>query len=72
MTKKHFKELADGFKRLRPEGEFTPERQRLFVVWAACTKMVAGVCESANPRFDRERFLTAAGYFENNDTIRRV
>lgn len=72
MTKKHFKALAEELRGVRPEGEFSPQRQREFLVWSRCIHAVEDVCREVNPRFDRERFRTACGYYENNDTLKYV
>lgn len=59
MTKKHFRELAKGLHANKPS-DFTHiayDRQR--DTWEDCVRVIADVCAQANPRFDRDKFLTA-------------
>ena len=54
MTRKHFEALAHALEKARPEGTWLESR-----VWEECVHSIANVCESANPLFDRERFVKA-------------
>jgi len=56
MSKKHFVALAKGLKEVRPNAANESHEQ-----WQRDCIMVAIVCEDANPRFDRARFLRACG-----------
>jgi len=53
MTKKHFEALAlairDAKQRVRKAGEFSNLKQ--------LNKEIMDICESANPNFDRVKFL---------------
>lgn len=55
MSKKHFRELARRFWQLKPAEMGTKERG----VWWGMVQAVADVCQSANERFDRGRFIEA-------------
>lgn len=50
MSRKHFIQLALAIKAISNEGE----RRRT-------AELIATVCQSSNPRFDRARFLAACG-----------
>jgi len=58
MSKKHFKEFAETLKHARPDH---PEALK---TWKRITEDIARDCRQFNPRFDRERFLDACGYYE--------
>jgi hypothetical protein len=58
MTKKHFISLAAMFKAERPQPHWDGNK---LTVWNALVVGTADVCRQTNPRFDRERFITACG-----------
>ena len=58
MTKKHFIQLAAGFKAIKPD--FSTQSEA-YGQWAKDVRLVNNVCKAANPLFDEYRFLTACG-----------
>ena len=56
MSKKHFHALALAFAYRRPEPHWDANKR---TQWSLDVASVADVCQQANPRFDRERFLEA-------------
>ena len=63
MTKRHFEALAAALKGARPDST-THGKGALTVAlraWRLAVYRVADACRDANPRFDRARFLVAAG-----------
>lgn len=56
MSKKHFVALANNLFRARPEG-----KGAAFKAWVAAVDAVADASASANPAFDRARFVQACG-----------
>ena len=69
MTKKHFEMLAAALSATRPDlrvdggasGYRMLERQAAFNQWERMVSAIADVAARDNARFDRARFLTAAG-----------
>ena len=68
MSRKHFKELADGLRHARPLwpaadiGRFSdPEAQAAVDQWKSDVRTVADACMYFNGRFDRDRFYRACG-----------
>ena len=70
MTRKHFTELARALYSIRPSGIDSvaigeillgPKNEAIirFEAWFEAVRAVADTCESANPRFDRGRFIAA-------------
>jgi len=66
MTRKDFEALAAALAKVRPlEANDTHEPEVITATfwrihqWGECTLAVADVCESANPLFDRARFIKA-------------
>jgi hypothetical protein len=64
MTRKHFKQIADAMQNLR---KFEAHDSEMSETVAHCVRFssvvdaLANVLADSNPRFDRERFLTACG-----------
>lgn len=58
MSKKHFIKLAANLLACRPDNARSTKAGK---VWLATCNAVADACQSANPAFNRERFLTACG-----------
>lgn len=61
MTKKHLVALARRFAAMRVNPEKSPRDESYNLALDDSARMVADVCASANPAFDRARFLKAAG-----------
>jgi hypothetical protein len=60
MSRKHFERLAIALAFVRPgEGYTGPTTGTEWRVWTASADAVADVCAESNPRFDRDKFLTA-------------
>jgi hypothetical protein len=55
MTKKHFVALAQAVKKVATKAGMT-ETQHWFLA-----NSITEVCESQNPKFDRDRFILACG-----------
>jgi hypothetical protein len=56
MTKKHFNKLALELAAARPYRATAPHN---WSGWRVAVRAVAQASEESNPRFDREKFLTA-------------
>lgn len=54
MTKRHFIALADALRNERPGDLWDPNKR---VQWDLDVLAIAHVCEQANPRFNRDRWL---------------
>ncbi len=61
MTRKHFTELARALYSIRPSLGIGTKKEAIirFESWFEAVGAVADTCESANPRFDRGRFIAA-------------
>lgn len=58
MTRKDYEKLAAAMKHCKPESHVDPIAD---YQWQADVQAIAGVLAADNPRFDRKRFLAAAG-----------
>lgn len=59
MTKKHFRALATAMHELKGN-KATEERPVCeYAQWQLTCIKIADVCASQNPRFDRDKFITA-------------
>ena len=54
MTKRHFIALADALRASQPEGYCEAQ---VIEQWEQDRDAIAQVCASANPRFNRQRWL---------------
>lgn len=61
MTQKHFEAIAAAFDARRPDARIHPAAR---VQWNTDVLGIAEVCEQANTRFNRARFLAACGWGE--------
>jgi len=64
MTRKHFEQLVQQLKAVKPDAaKCYPvcEFNRMEYQWRHCIGAVIKVCEASNPKFNRIRFLKAAG-----------
>lgn len=61
MTRKDFNKLAVSLASVRPGSMSTYDRftDDRFTVWERSVEAVADACAGSNPRFDRERFISA-------------
>jgi hypothetical protein len=57
MTKKHFIQLAQLLKSLKPETTNGAD----YALWVDFVSGMASFCSGFNGRFDRSRFLSACG-----------
>ena len=57
MTKRHFTALASALHDTRPPQHDAGE----WATWLATVYAIVTVCQNANPRFDRDRFMRACG-----------
>lgn len=57
MSRKHYEAIAAAFNSTRPAVSVAKLEQ-----WADDVLTIARWLADGNPRFDRERFLTACGY----------
>jgi hypothetical protein len=64
MTRKDFEMVASGFFRaLREADDMEPaERLAARTGLSYAANNIANSCFDANPRFDRQRFMTACGF----------
>ncbi len=60
MTRKHYIVLAEALLMARPGGPRSAVR--MADQWRSDVIAIANALASDNPRFDRERFYTAAGF----------
>lgn len=60
MQSIHFKAIADALNAVRPAADNTSE----YYMWARTVSRFADICKSQNPRFNKDRFLTACGVRE--------
>ena len=58
MTKKHFTAIAAAFNRAHGHAMLEPNPHLAIIHLAHA---MADICQASNPRFDRERFLSACG-----------
>jgi hypothetical protein len=64
MTRKHFKQIADAMQNLRKFEAHDAEMSETVahaVRFSSVVDSLAKVLADSNPRFDRDRFLTACG-----------
>lgn len=61
MTRRHFVEIADTLRGLRPEYDGTQDTERARARWEETARAFADLCARTNPAFSRERFYGAAG-----------
>ncbi len=60
MTRKHFRAIAKLLKEHYPGVDATPTYTvPALYSWVELVRSVADMCAETNPRFDRERFITA-------------
>ncbi len=65
MTRKDFQLIADALKESKPEAEKKFHNQTAYMTQFMITcHCMADALATTNPRFDRDRFLTACGYFK--------
>ncbi len=64
MTREHFELIAETMKEARPffKEDARGEETRAYGQWANDCTALATCFVSINPRFDRQRFMTACGY----------
>jgi hypothetical protein len=55
MTKRHLEQLAEGVRQYVRTSRVTHVQHRLLA------QAIADICERHNPRFNRQKFLTACG-----------
>lgn len=65
MTRKHFEALAAALRSIRPQVERRADQGAYNVgccdQWNSDVSRIATVCEQANDRFDRRKFIQACG-----------
>ena len=54
MTKKNFIALADALKSEQPWTNWDPNKR---IQWELDVRAVANVCQTSNPRFNRQRWM---------------
>jgi hypothetical protein len=59
LSRKHYQKLAAALKSNRIAYDDNPDQH---VQWCGDVQRIADVLEEDNPRFDRDRFLDAAGF----------
>ncbi len=60
MTRKHFNDLAETLRCLKPIGSSISQRIS-YVTWHGIVKEIANMCARHNKSFDEEKFLEACG-----------
>jgi len=64
MTRKHFRQIADAMQSIRKFEAHDAEMSEVVahaVRFSSVVDALANVLADTNPRFDRDRFLTACG-----------
>ena len=64
MTRKHFRQIADAMRSLRKFEAHDPEMTEIVanvVRFSSVVDSLANVLATANPRFNRNKFLAACG-----------
>ena len=61
MTRKHFIDIAETLRSLKPEGRSIPQQ----ILWDDMVVEMALLCQRHNYNFDRERFYEVCGRSDN-------
>jgi len=70
MAKKHSKALASALRDCKPVATGNDDTLRHAIrQWRDDVQAVASVCASDNPKFEKDRFLDACGYFTSDSQV---
>ena len=66
MTRKHFQAIADSLRDAKPPHMGDPAVYKVKLEqWGRTCERMADTMRGFNPNFDRERFLSACGYYDD-------